>query len=155
MEINLKASIAAFRKAGGKITKCAGFTRIIPMPEYKPPKRKKAKVKYEPILRVVPNENQVGREFIAKAVGFASCTSLRRKPYCDLMPKRLKVMDKAGGTLYDKQEALQAIESILDHREKSGMLRPSADADQRVAGVIKEFARKQRNKRELRKTWTT
>lgn len=142
-------SVAAFLKRGGKIQRISGFTAK-PLPEYKPPKKRRARKKYAPVLIVEPNANQVDREFIVAGAGFAGVTSLRAKSYAVFMPNPLKVRGPGGKHLYDRDEALAAIEQIKAVR--SGYASAPKDVDDALHEYAC-YARKQRNKRELAKQW--
>lgn len=135
---------------GGKIQRISGF-EAKPLPEYKPPKKLKAckKRKLAPIVE--PSANQVDREFIASGAGFSSVTSLRDKSYAVFMPNPLKARGPGGRHLYDRDEALVAIEQIKAVR--SGFAPAAKDVDAAMHKYA-NYARKQRNKRELAKEWT-
>lgn len=143
-------SIADFLKRGGKIQQVAGFA-YKPLPAHRKPVKKKPRKKYAPVLIVEPNSNQVDREFIAAGAGFSSVTSLRAKSYAVFMPSPLKARGPGGRHLYDRDEALKAIEQIKAVR--GGFAPAQKDVDAALHKYA-NYARKQRNKRELRKTWT-
>jgi hypothetical protein len=119
-------AVDRFLSSGGKVQQVAGF-EYKPLPEYKPPKKRVLKVKRK-------SANQVDREFIATGAGFSSAASMRAKLYAVFMPKPLKARGPGGKHLYDRDEALEAIEKIKAAR------RVFAQAPKDVDAALHEYA---------------
>ena len=143
-------AVERFLSRGGEVEQVAGF-EYKPLPAYKPPKKHKARKKRTLAPIIEPSANQVDREFIAAGAGFSSVTSLRAKSYAVFMPNPLKARGPGGMHLYDRDEALAAIERIKAVR--SGFVPAAKDLDAALHRYA-NYAKKQRNKRELRKAWT-
>lgn len=148
--MSLQEAVAQYLAKGGRITEAPGFTGVKPLPEYKPPKARKMKTRSRSgrkrTMDIEPREGQVRIDFIAHGAGYSSTNGLRNKKVAALLPKPLKQRGPNGSLLYDKAEALEAIRKIQE-------LRNSFKKDVEAAVYEYAYAKKQRNKRELRKTW--
>src|SRR5690554_2718365 len=130
-------AVTQYLARGGKITEVPGFTGITPMPEYRPPKARVIKTRTRSgrkrALDIEPNKGQVRIEFIAHGARYATPMGLRNKKVAALLPKPLKRRGPNGSLLYDKAQALEAIEKIKE-------LRNSFKKD--VEGAVYGYARK-------------
>lgn len=143
-------AVERFLSRGGKVEQVIGF-EYKPLPEYRPPKARVLKTRSRSgrkrVTDIEPREGQVRIEFIAHGAGYASPMGLRNKKVAALMPEPLKQRGPNGSLLYDKAEAMEAIRKIQELRNSF-----KKDVEEAVYGYA--YAKKQRNKRELRKTWT-
>lgn len=148
--MSLQEAVAQYLAKGGRITEAPGFTGVKPLPGYRPPKARVMKTRSRSgrkrTMDIEPREGHVRIDFIAHGAGYASPMGLRNKKVASLMPKPLKQLGPNGSLLYDKTEALEAIRKIQE-------LRNSFKKDVETAVYEYAYAKKQRNKRELRKTW--
>ena len=143
-------AVERFLGRGGKITEAPGFAGVRPLPEYRPPKTRALKTRSRSgrkrAMDIEPRPGQVRIDFIAHGAGYSSANGLRNKKVAALMPKPLKQRGPNGSLLYDKAEALEAIRKIQELRNSF-----KKDVEEAVYGYA--YAKKRRNKRELRKTW--
>lgn len=147
-------AVAQYLARGGKITEASGFASVRPLPAYRPPKTRGTKARTgsgrKRATGIEPREGRVRIDFIAHGAGYASPEGLRNKKVAALMPKPLKQRGHNGSLLYDKAEALEAIEKIKELR--SGFAAATKDVGAALHRYA-NYAKKQRDRLELAKEW--
>ena len=110
---------AAFFAQGGKVETIPGFTETAPLPPATRPKAKKRKVHRKQGL--LEADGGVTLLWIALGCGYKSRTSLSsNKAAMALVPHPNGAVGTHGQQLYNRAEAIKAVEKIKMFRETSG-----------------------------------